>query len=422
MSPAEIRARRRRRRSAMRAFLKGEAFAGLVLMGAAALGLVVANSALADVYVDTLHAYLGPLSVLHWINDGLMALFFLLVGLEVKRELVDGQLSTWSRRVLPGLAAVGGMAAPAAIYVAFNWGNPQTLHGWAAPAATDIAFTLGVLALLGKRVPVSLKIFVTALAIIDDLGAVAIIAVFYSEGLSLPWLGGAAAILAALVALNRFKVMALWPYLALGVGLWACVLQSGVHATLAGVALAFTIPLIPAPAAPDDAKSPLHRLEHGLHPLVGFAIIPLFGFANAGVPLMGADILALLMTPVALGVAGGLFLGKQLGIFAFTWATVKLRLADCPEDATWLQVYGVSVLCGIGFTMSLFIGLLAFPGQPALQDEVKLGVLAGSLASALLGAAVLATTSRSITAKRNADTRFSDLRPTRRGAASPRGG
>lgn len=415
MSSVEIRARRRRR-SAMRAFLKGEAFAGLILMGAAALGLVVANSALAATYVDTLHAYLGPLSVLHWINDGLMALFFLLVGLEVKRELVDGQLSTWSRRVLPGLAAVGGMAAPAAIYVAFNWGNPQTLHGWAAPAATDIAFTLGVLALLGKRVPVSLKIFVTALAIIDDLGAVLIIAVFYSEGLSLPWLGGAGAILAALVALNRFRVMALWPYLALGAVLWACVLQSGVHATLAGVALAFTIPLTPSPAAPDDAKSPLHRLEHGLHPLVGFAIIPLFGFANAGVPLIGQDILALLMTPVALGVAGGLFLGKQIGIFAFTWATVKLRLADCPEDATWLQVYGVSVLCGIGFTMSLFIGLLAFPNSQMLQDEVKLGVLAGSLASALLGAAVLAV------APRDTAGRVSGPRPRRRVAASPRGG
>jgi Na+:H+ antiporter, NhaA family len=380
---------RRRRRSAMRAFLTGEAFGGLVLMAAAALGLLVANTAGADEYFRLLHLYVGPLTVLHWINDGLMAVFFLLVGLEVKRELIDGQLSTWSRRVLPGLAALGGMAAPAAIYLGLNWSNGAAA-GWATPAATDIAFTLGVLALLGRRVPVSLKIFVTALAIIDDLGAVAIIAAFYSEELSGAWLASAGLVLATLVALNRLRVMRIWPYLAGGLVLWFCVLQSGVHATLAGVALAFTIPLTPSPARPDAEGSPLHRLEHGLHPWVAYMIVPVFGFANAGVALGGLS-LAALLAPVTLGVAAGLFVGKQVGIFGFTWAAVRLKLADCPEDANWRQVYGASVLCGIGFTMSLFIGLLAFPDSAVLQDQVKIGVLLGSFLSAAVGASVLAS-------------------------------
>ena len=383
----------RRRRSAMREFLKGEAAGGLLLMGVSAVGLVVANSPLASQYFGSLAAYIGPLSVLHWINDGLMAVFFLLVGLEVKRELVDGQLSTWSRRVLPGLAAVGGMVVPALVYLAFAHEDPTVLRGWATPAATDIAFTLGVLALLGRRVPVSLKIFVTALAIIDDLGAVLIIAVFYTAELSWLWIGASAAVLAGLLLLNRLRVQALWPYLLAGAALWVCVLQSGVHATLAGVALAFMIPLVRSPAAPDAVGSPLHRLEHGLHPWVAFLVVPVFGFANAGVALGGLSAEDL-MAPVTLGVAAGLFLGKQLGIFASTWVAVRLRWADCPEDATWRQVYGVSVLCGIGFTMSLFIGLLAFPDAPRLQDEVKVGVLAGSVLSALLGAAVLAGAGR----------------------------
>jgi NhaA family Na+:H+ antiporter len=315
-----------------------------------------------------------------------MAVFFLLVGLEVKRELIDGQLSTWSRRVLPGLAAIGGMAVPALIYVALNWGGPA-LHGWAVPAATDIAFTLGVLALLGRRVPVSLKIFVTALAIIDDLGAVLIIAAFYSSNLSFFWLGAAAVVLAGMVALNRRGVMQLWPYLVGAALLWVCVLQSGVHATLAGVAAAFTIPLTPSPAKPDAEGSPLHRLEHGLHPWVAFLIVPVFGLANAGVSLSGLT-LDVLLAPVTMGVAAGLFIGKQLGVFGFTWLGVRLRLADCPEDASWWHVYAACALCGIGFTMSLFIGLLAFPTDQLLQDEVKIGVLAGSLLSAVLGATV----------------------------------
>jgi Na+:H+ antiporter, NhaA family len=386
---------RRRRRSLLRVFLTGEAGGGMILVGCAALGLILANSPAAGGYFGLLESHLGPLSVLHWINDGLMAVFFLLVGLEMKRELLDGQLSRWSRRIVPGLAAVGGMAAPALVFFAFNAGSPQTQAGWATPAATDIAFTLGVLALLGRRVPVSLKIFVTALAIIDDLGAVLVIALFYSHGLSAAWLGAAAAVLAALALIGRVGVRALWPYLLGGLALWVCVLQSGVHASVAGVALAFTIPLRRSPGRPDDDHSPLHRLEHGLHPWVAYGVIPLFGFANAGVSLAGAS-LATLTSPLSLGVAAGLFLGKPLGIFAATWAAVKLRLAAVPEDASWLQVFGVAALCGIGFTMSLFIGLLAFPTAPELQAQVKIGVLAGSLGSALAGAAILSVARRRV--------------------------
>jgi len=402
----------------MRAFLQGEALGGLVLMAAAAAGLLAANSPLAGDYFAALEAYVGPLSLLHWINDGLMAVFFLVVGLEVKRELVDGQLSTWPRRVLPGLAALGGMAVPALIYVALTLGTPGAVQGWATPAATDIAFTLGVLALLGRRVPVSLKIFVTALAIVDDLGAVLIIAVFYSGGLSLPWLAAASVVLAGLVVLNRSRVNALWPYLIGGLALWACVLQSGVHATLAGVALAFTIPLTPSPARPDHDHSPLHRLEHALHPWVAFLVVPVFGFANAGVTLGGLSPAALL-APVTLGVAAGLFVGKQAGVFAFTWLAVKLRWADCPEHASWGQVYGSSVLCGIGFTMSLFIGLLAFPDAPALQNEVKLGVLAGSLLSAVVGASVLAIAGRRGRLRSDRERRLAPTAPGGAGRARP---
>jgi NhaA family Na+:H+ antiporter len=374
--------------SALRDLLTNEAAGGLVLMAAAALGLIVANSSGAQAYFTTLGAYLGPLSLLHWINDGLMAGFFLLVGLEIKRELLDGQLSTWRRRALPGLAAAGGMIAPALIYLAINAGTPETLRGWATPAATDIAFTLGVLALLGSRAPVSLKVFVTALAILDDLGAVLIIALFYTAQLSVIWLATAGAILAALAALNRLGVRRLWPYLALGLALWVCVLNSGVHATLAGVALAFVIPMDRSKARPDPAASPLHRLEHALQPWVAFVVVPIFGFANAGVSLAGVG-LADLAAPVTLGVAAGLFLGKQLGVFLFAWAAIGLKLAEAPPGAGLVQVYGVALLCGIGFTMSLFIGLLAFPESPLLQAQVKLGVLAGSGLSALAGALVL---------------------------------
>ncbi|EFG9941272.1 Na+/H+ antiporter NhaA, partial [Escherichia coli] len=272
--------------SALRRFLDNQSSAGLVLMAAAAIALIVANSPLGPAYESLLHAYIGPLSVGHWINDGLMAVFFLLVGLEIKRELLDGQLSTWSRRALPGIAAAGGMLVPALIYLAFNQG--PTAKGWAIPAATDIAFALGVLSLLGNRVPMSLRIFLTALAIIDDLGAVVIIALFYTAGLSLPDLAGAAAVIAVLIAMNRLGVRTLAPYLLFGLVLWVLVLRSGVHATLAGVILALTIPLQASPGKPDDeSHSPLHRLEHWLHVPVGFLIVPIFGLANAGVAFLG---------------------------------------------------------------------------------------------------------------------------------------
>ena len=379
---------RHRPASALRSLLQGEAGGGLVLMAAAAIALAAANSPLGPSYFGVLEMYVGGLSILHWINDALMALFFLLVGLEIKREFLDGQLSTWSRRILPGLAAAGGMVGPALIYVALNASTPATLRGWAIPTATDIAFALGVLALLGSRVPVSLKIFLTALAIIDDLGAVAIIAAFYTADLSLAWLGLAGLTLAVLAGLNRAGVERLACYLGLGVLLWFFVLKSGVHATLAGVALALTIPLRPSPGRPDDPTSPLHILEHALHPWVAYLIVPIFGFANAGVSLSGMSWGALL-EPLPLGIAAGLFAGKQIGVFLTTWAAVKLGWAERPEHASWPQLYGISLLCGIGFTMSLFIGLLAFPTTPDLQDAVKIGVLAGSLLSALVGAFVL---------------------------------
>ena len=379
---------RTRPRSALRTFLNGEAAGGLVLMGVAVLALVVANSPLAPGYFGILETYVLGLSVLHWINDGLMAVFFLLVGLEIKREMLDGQLSTWPRRALPGIAAIGGMVVPAAIYIALNAGSPATLRGWAIPAATDIAFALGVLSLLGSRVPVSLKLFLTALAILDDLGAVAIIAAFYTADLSFPMLGLAALTLAVLSGLNRFGVVRLWPYLLLGIVLWFFVLRSGVHATIAGVALALTIPLRPTPGRPEALDSPLHELEHGLQPWVAFCIVPVFGFANAGVSFDGVDA-SILLGPVPLGIALGLFLGKQLGVFAFAWAAIRADLADLPANATWTQLYGVALLCGIGFTMSLFIALLAFPASPDLTDATKIGVLAGSLASAIAGALLL---------------------------------
>ncbi|MER9076146.1 Na+/H+ antiporter NhaA [Mesorhizobium sp. M0904] len=375
--------------SMLREFLDSEAAGGLILMAAAALALIVANSPLAEAYFSALHAYLGPLSVSHWINDGLMAVFFLLVGLEIKREMLDGQLSTWPRRVLPGIAAAGGMAVPALVYVAINRNNPAALSGWAIPTATDIAFALGVLSLLGSRVPGSLKIFLTALAIIDDLGAVLIIAVFYTSGLSLAYLGAAFAVIALLVVLNRMRVLTLLPYIVLGVVLWVLVLKSGVHATLAGVALALTIPLkISSGSGHDLDHSPLHRLEHGLHKIVPFFVIPIFGFANAGVSLGGLSAAAL-VEPLTLGVAAGLVAGKLVGVFGSSALAIRRGFADLPVNTGWLHMIGISLLCGIGFTMSLFIGLLAFASDVALQDAVKVGILAGSFIAAILGAAVL---------------------------------
>ncbi|RWA66856.1 Na+/H+ antiporter NhaA [Mesorhizobium sp.] len=378
-----------RPKSILREFLDGEAAGGIILMAAAALALIVANSPLAGTYFAVLHAYLGPLSVSHWINDGLMAVFFLLVGLEIKREMLDGQLSTLPRRVLPGIAAAGGMVVPALVYVLINRDNQPALSGWAIPTATDIAFALGVLSLLGGRVPASLKVFLTALAIIDDLGAVIIIALFYTSGLSLAYLAAAFAAIAMLIVLNRMRVMTLVPYLVIGAVLWVLVLKSGVHATLAGVALALTIPLERSPGIGHDQEhSPLHRLEHGLHKLVPFIVIPIFGFANAGVSLGGLS-LAALVEPLTLGVAAGLVLGKLVGVFGSSSIAMLLGLADLPVNAGWLHMLGISLLCGIGFTMSLFIGLLAFANDAALQDAVKVGILAGSLVAALLGTAVL---------------------------------
>ncbi len=368
--------------SVLRTFLQDEAAGGMLLMAVAAAALVIANSPFAHFYFETLHTRLGTLPVIEWINDGLMALFFLLVGLEIKREMIVGQLSSWPRRVLPGIAALGGMIVPAAIYVLVQQGNPTTLYGWAIPAATDIAFALGVITLLGSHVPASLKIFLTALAIIDDLGAVIIIAFFYAGDLHLWALAGVAGASLVLFALNRLRVKLISLYLIVGAVLWWCVLRSGIHATLSGIVLALFIPL-----NPKTAHSPLHILEHRLSPWVSFLIVPLFGFANAGVALSGIGP-ASFVSPIPLGVALGLFIGKQVGVFGAAWLAIKLRWAELPVAASWRQLYGTAVLCGIGFTMSLFIGLLAFDA-PTQQDLTKIGVLTGSVLSALVGALIL---------------------------------
>ena len=364
-------------------------------MAAAGLAMIFANSALSDGYFHFIHAVtgpeltpkLGPMTVHLWINDGLMAIFFLLVGLEIKREFVDGHLATWADRRLPVIAAAAGMVFPAMVYLAIVGGDPALVRGWAIPAATDIAFAIGVLALLGSRAPASLKLFLTTVAIVDDMGAVVIIALFYTAEMNLMALVAVAAIWLAMMALNRFKVHALWPYLLLAALLWYATLLSGVHATIAGVMAAFAIPFRRSLGAPDEQGSALHRLEHGLAKPVAFLIVPIFGFANAGVSLGGAS-LGSLVAPLPLGIALGLFLGKQVGIFGSVWAATKLGFAVRPKDASWSQIYGVALLCGIGFTMSLFIGGLAF-GDGAQGDAVKIGVLLGSLASALSGWLVL---------------------------------
>ena len=375
--------------SLLRQFLKTEAAGGYILMAAAAAAMLLANSEWSDAYFHAQHIEFGGLSLLHWINDGLMAIFFLLIGLEIKRELVDGELATNARRILPGGAALAGMAVPALIYLAVNRGVPANHAGWAIPAATDIAFALGVLALLGRRVPPTLKILLTAIAIIDDLGAIIIIAVAYTETIDFLMLGLALAGLGVLIAFNRMRVMALWPYLLIGIGIWYADLLSGVHATLAGVAVALTIPLKTSRGRPDDPESPLHRLEHALSPIVAFVIVPIFGLANAGVDIRGLTPAAL-FDPIPLGVALGLFLGKMTGVFGTIWLLVRMNFADAPAGATWRQIFGVAVLCGIGFTMSLFIGALAFGEGSAQSDSAKLGVLVGSLTSALVGWAILA--------------------------------
>jgi NhaA family Na+:H+ antiporter len=387
----QIRRASKKRASALRNFLRSEAAGGIILMMVAALAMLVANSPLADSYFHLIHAQtgpeltpkLGPMTVHLWINDGLMAIFFLLVGLEIKREFVDGHLASWNDRLLPMIAAAGGMAVPAAVYLLIARGDPALLRGWAIPAATDIAFAIGVLALLGSRAPASLKLFLTTVAIVDDMGAVAIIALFYTASINMTALVIGAVIWLAMLAMARLGVSRLWPYLILAGLLWYATLLSGVHATIAGVLAAFAIPLRRTSAAPDAEDSLLHILEHALAKPVAFVIVPLFGFANAGVSLKGLGLDAVL-APLPLGIALGLFVGKQIGIFGSVWGCVTLGLAARPREASWLQVYGVALLCGIGFTMSLFIGGLAFT-DPVQVDAVKIGVLLGSILSALCG-------------------------------------
>ena len=372
--------------AALRDFLKQESAGGIVLIAAAALALLAANTIFSGSYFGALDT---PVSVavgsfaidkplLLWINDGLMAVFFFLVGLEVKREVVEGQLSSWNQASLPLVAAIGGMAMPALIFVGLNMGSPANISGWAIPAATDIAFALGILSLLGPRVPVALKALLLAIAVIDDIGAITIIALFYSGSIDTAMLGGGALALAAMIVLNRFKVGSSIPYILLAIVLWVFILKSGVHATLAGVAAAMTIPM-----SARDGSQPLERMEHFLHPWVAFLVIPIFGFANAGVSLGGLEF-ADLLAPLPLGIALGLLIGKQLGIFGFAFIAVKTGLARLPENVGWRQIHGVSLLAAIGFTMSLFIGNLAFDSA-AQVDAVKIGVLAGSVIAALAG-------------------------------------
>ncbi len=379
---------------AIKEFLRLESASGILLLVAALLAMAAENTPAKPFYDALLSIPVavraGPLEIakplLLWINDGLMAIFFFLVGLEIKREIIQGELSRPSQLALPVVAAIGGMAAPALIYVVINWGNAVALRGWAIPSATDIAFALGVLALLGSRVPHSLKMFLLTLAIVDDMGAVIIIAVFYTSGLSQASLWLAAAVLSILFVFNRAGVRSLTPYVIMGIILWLAVLKSGVHATLAGLLLAFFIPL----RTPEHSGlSPLEHAEHSLHPMVAYGILPLFAFANTGVSLEKFS-LSMLAEPLSLGIIAGLFVGKQIGVFGMSWAAIRLGLCRMPEQAGWLGLYGVAILCGIGFTMSLFIGSLAFEqGALAFAVDERAGILAGSVLSALGGYAAL---------------------------------
>jgi len=380
--------------SPLQRFFQLEYAGGVLLVAAAVIAMVVVNSPLKWLYDMLLEIpveiRIGTFAIakplLLWINDGLMAIFFFLIGLELKREILTGELSEPSRVALPVIAAVGGMAVPAIIYSMINWGDSIAMRGWAIPSATDIAFAVGVLSLLGKRVPSALKLFLLTLAIADDFGAIIIIALFYTENLTLTSLVVAAVVIGMLFIINRKGCMQVAPYALLGVVLWAAVLKSGVHATLAGVLLALFIPI---KKCAGEKNCPLEKVENDLHPVVAFAILPLFAFANSGVSLQGVGFGSLL-DPVPLGIAAGLFLGNQLGIFSLSWLTVKLGLARLPEGVSWLQMYGVSVLCGIGFTMSLFIGSLAFEqgaGEYVFHDRI--GIMAGSVLSAMLGYFIL---------------------------------
>lgn len=383
----------------LREFLRLESASGIILIFAALAAILLANSPLDFLYngfLDTpVEIRIGALKLakplLLWINDGLMAVFFLLIGLEVKREILEGQLSKPSQVALPGIAALGGMIVPALIYAWFNRGNEITLNGWAIPAATDIAFALGIVALLGKRVPQSLKIFLLTLAILDDLAAIVIIAIFYTSELSLTALGLAGVALLVLFILNRRGVTRIAAYTLVGVALWVFVLKSGVHATLAGVALAFAIPMRDRQ---DKDHSPVKHLEHALHPWVAFMILPLFAFANAGLDLGNLSFNAIFQ-PVPLGILLGLFVGKPLGIFGISWVVIKTGLAKLPAGANWTQLYGMAQMCGVGFTMSLFIATLAFEEEAAsLLFSDRLGILTGSLLSAVWGYIVLRFSSR----------------------------
>lgn len=369
-------------------FFKLESASGLVLLFAAIIALIVSNSGLSDLYFSTLNQYMFigindyglKLSVIHWINDALMAIFFFFVTLEIKREFLQGELSNTKQAMLPIIAAVGGMLVPALIYVFINLNNSETLNGWAIPSATDIAFSLGVLSLLGKRVPLSLKVFLTALAIIDDLGAILIIALFYSGDLSIKYLSLMLLAFVILIMINKFNIKKFLPYLIIGFFLWDFTHNSGIHATIAGVLLAMTIPH----RKKEKDYSLLMKVEHAISPYVAFGIMPLFAFANAGVSLEGLSFSSLL-NKVPLGIVLGLFVGKQLGVFLFSYVSIKLKIAQLPNKSNWFNFYGVGVLTGIGFTMSLFVGNLAFVENVQYMDGVKIGVLTGSLLSTLFG-------------------------------------
>ena len=369
-------------------FFKLEAASGLVLLFAAILALIISNGQLSDIYFSSLEKYiiLGTkefglkLSVLHWINDVLMAIFFFFVSLEIKREFLQGELSNPKQAMLPIIGAVGGMAVPALFYIIINYSDSTTLNGWAIPSATDIAFSLGVLSLLGKRVPISLKVFLTALAIIDDLGAIIIIAFFYSGNIQTTYLILMAVSILLLIILNRLNVRSFIPYLIVGIFLWEFTHQSGIHATIAGVLLALTIPH----DTKKEKNSLLLKLEHAISPYVAFGIMPIFAFANAGVSLEGLSF-ATLLNPVPLGIVCGLFFGKQIGVFLFSYLSILFKFADKPNNSNWISLYSVSILTGIGFTMSLFVGNLAFANNLEFSDGVKIGVLTGSLLSTLCG-------------------------------------
>ena len=369
-------------------FFKLEAASGLVLLFSAIFALIISNSTYADLYFSTLEKYLFigfneiglKLSILHWINDALMAIFFFFVTLEIKREFLQGELSNFKQALLPIIAAIGGMVVPALFYVIINFGDTETLNGWAIPSATDIAFSLGVLSLLGKRVPISLKVFLTALAIIDDLGAILIIAIFYSGDLNIVYLSLMSVAFILLLLINKFNIKKFLPYLIVGLALWDFTHNSGIHATIAGVLLAMTIPH----RKKEKDFSLLLKIEHAISPYVAFGIMPLFAFANAGVSLEGLS-LSSLMDKVPLGIVLGLFVGKQLGVFVFSYVSIKLKIAQMPNNSNWFNFYGVGILTGIGFTMSLFVGNLAFVENMQYMDGVKIGVLTGSLLSTLAG-------------------------------------